>query len=169
MLGPFSSGLYQVDSPAGNARCTEVSWCWAPFPFLFLLSSLELSDTKVYETQIQALPGTASHFCEAVVLNLLGRFSAGPYQVDDFNPPFALSISLSFALSLSLSLARSLSFAQVRSLSISLSLSLYVENSIAEFSNRKGRARANEREGVRKSDSVHERTREMDIYHSDFL
>ena len=28
-----------------------------------LLSSLELSDTKVYEPQIRALLGTASHFC----------------------------------------------------------------------------------------------------------
>ena len=33
-----------------------------------LLSSLELSDTKVYEPQIRALLGTATHFCEAVVL-----------------------------------------------------------------------------------------------------
>ena len=35
-----------------------------------LLSSLELSDTKVYEPQIRALLGTASHFCEVVVLKL---------------------------------------------------------------------------------------------------
>ena len=35
-----------------------------------LLSSLELSDTKVYEHQIRALLGTALHFCEAVVLKL---------------------------------------------------------------------------------------------------
>jgi len=32
-----------------------------------LLSSLELSDTKVHEPQIRALLGTASHFCEEVV------------------------------------------------------------------------------------------------------
>jgi len=31
-----------------------------------LLSSLELSDVKVYEPQIRALLGTASHFCEVV-------------------------------------------------------------------------------------------------------
>jgi len=31
-----------------------------------LLSSLELSDTKVYEPSIRALLGTASHFCEVV-------------------------------------------------------------------------------------------------------
>jgi len=35
-----------------------------------LLLRLELSDTKVYETQIRALLGTASHFCEVVVLKL---------------------------------------------------------------------------------------------------
>ena len=33
------------------------------------LSSLELSDTHVYEPQIRALLGTASHFCEVVVLS----------------------------------------------------------------------------------------------------
>ena len=35
-----------------------------------LLSSLELSDTKVYEPQIRALLGTASRFCEVVVLKV---------------------------------------------------------------------------------------------------
>ena len=34
------------------------------------LSSLELSDTKVYEPSIRSLLGTASHLCEAVVLEL---------------------------------------------------------------------------------------------------
>ena len=33
-----------------------------------LLSSLELSDTKVYEPQIRARLGTAAHFCEVGVL-----------------------------------------------------------------------------------------------------
>jgi len=33
-------------------------------------ASLELSDTNVYEPQIRALLGTASHFCEVVVLKL---------------------------------------------------------------------------------------------------
>ena len=37
--------------------------------FCFTLG-LELSGTKVYEPEIQALLGTASHFCEAVVLRL---------------------------------------------------------------------------------------------------
>ena len=31
-----------------------------------LRSSLELSDTKVYEPSIRALPGTAAHFCKVV-------------------------------------------------------------------------------------------------------
>jgi len=38
------------------------------FSSSLLLSSLELSDTKVYEPHIRALLGTASHFCEVVVL-----------------------------------------------------------------------------------------------------
>jgi len=33
-----------------------------------LLSRLELSETQVYEPYIRALLGTASHFCEVVVL-----------------------------------------------------------------------------------------------------
>jgi len=32
-----------------------------------------LSDTKVYEPQIRALLGTASHFCEVVVLTLIAK------------------------------------------------------------------------------------------------
>jgi len=39
-----------------------------------LLSSLELSDTKVYEPYIRALLGTATHFCEVVVLKLRAWF-----------------------------------------------------------------------------------------------
>ena len=35
-----------------------------------LLSSLELSYTKVYEPLIRARLGTAAHFCEVVVLKL---------------------------------------------------------------------------------------------------
>jgi len=41
-----------------------------PSSSALLLSSLELSDTKVYEPSIRALLGTASHFCEVVVLEL---------------------------------------------------------------------------------------------------
>jgi len=35
-----------------------------------LLSSLELSDTKVYEPEIRALLRTAAHFCKVGVLKL---------------------------------------------------------------------------------------------------
>ena len=35
-----------------------------------LLSSLELSDTNVYEPYTRALLGTAAHFCQVVVLKL---------------------------------------------------------------------------------------------------
>jgi len=35
-----------------------------------LLSSLELSDTTIYEPYIRALLGTASHFCQVNVLKL---------------------------------------------------------------------------------------------------
>ena len=39
-----------------------------------LLSSLELSGTKVYEPQIRARLGTTAHFCEVVVLKLRPGF-----------------------------------------------------------------------------------------------
>ena len=38
------------------------------FFFCFITLSLELSDAKLYEPYIRALLGTASHYCEAVVL-----------------------------------------------------------------------------------------------------
>ena len=40
------------------------------FSSSLLLSSLELSDTKVYEPYTRTRLGTASHFCEVVVLKL---------------------------------------------------------------------------------------------------
>ena len=46
--------------------------------FSLLLSSLELSDTKVYEPQIRALLGTASHFCEVIVPKLRSVAGADP-------------------------------------------------------------------------------------------
>ena len=54
-----------------------------------LLSSLELSDTTIYEPYVRALLGIASHFCEAVVLklrdctkrNLHGTLLIGTVQV----------------------------------------------------------------------------------------
>ena len=51
---PFWSGVYGVvDSASSSAS---------------LLSSLEVSDTKVYDPLIRALLRTASHICEVVVL-----------------------------------------------------------------------------------------------------
>jgi len=38
-----------------------------------LLSSLELSDTTVYEPQLRARLGTTAHFCEVAVLKLAGQ------------------------------------------------------------------------------------------------
>ena len=66
-------------------------------------SILELSDTKVYEPQMRALLGTASPFCETIVLRLRkGRaWLSGGVHVR------ARSL---LSLSPSLSLARSLPF-----------------------------------------------------------
>jgi len=47
-----------------------------PKPSSLLLSSLELSDTQVYEPYIRALLGTTSHFCEVVVLESMRRGAA---------------------------------------------------------------------------------------------
>jgi len=76
-----------------------------PLSSSVLLSSLELSDTKVYEPEIRALLGTASHFSEALATGIGGGDGAGRV--------FALggrgaSRSLSLSLFRSLSLARSL-------------------------------------------------------------
>ena len=48
----------------------EVEWAKILLLSSFLLSSLGLSDTIVYAPYMQALLGTASHFCEVVVLKL---------------------------------------------------------------------------------------------------
>ena len=48
----------------------EIFGRWGHSSSSLLLSSLELSDAKVYESEIRALFGTASHFCEVVVLEL---------------------------------------------------------------------------------------------------
>ena len=44
---------------------------WPGSSSSLLLSSLELSDTHVYEPYIRALFGTASHICEVFVLKLI--------------------------------------------------------------------------------------------------
>ena len=61
---------------------SEVRQCNVLSSPSLLLSSLELSDTKVYEPQIRALLGTASHFCEIVVLKLIAVQRAGNRDCD---------------------------------------------------------------------------------------
>ena len=73
-LEPFLSGR-QVSSQRGSVSqrggggSAQVRFPLIPALLLLalLLSSLELSDTKVYEPQIRARLGIAAHFCEVVV------------------------------------------------------------------------------------------------------
>jgi len=58
-------------------------------PSSLLLSSLELSDTKVYEPYIRALLGTASRFCEVGVLKsrtVSRRSRTQRYHPMDYGP-----------------------------------------------------------------------------------
>jgi len=55
-------------------------YVWYFFSSL-LHSSLELSDTKVYEPYVRALLGTAAHFCKVVVLKLCGTSGVNLGQV----------------------------------------------------------------------------------------
>ena len=48
----------------------------------FLLSSLELSDTNVYEPSIRALLGTATHFCAVVVFESRRVLNTQPEAVN---------------------------------------------------------------------------------------
>ena len=50
------------------ASNTRSPWRSAPSASFLSLSSLELSHAKICEPQIRALFGTASHFCEVLVL-----------------------------------------------------------------------------------------------------
>jgi len=117
----------------------------------FLLSSLELSDAKVYEPCIRALLGTASEFCEVVVLKLRTTYQGRRGAVQDktvkekastsrapirgvaaagapelslsrsLSLPHTLSLSPSHTLSLTLSLSHSLTLSLSHSLTLSLS------------------------------------------------
>jgi hypothetical protein len=51
------------------ATTCEISVTFSSSVSSFSLSSLELSNTKVYAPYIRALLGTASYFCRVVVLN----------------------------------------------------------------------------------------------------
>jgi len=60
--------------------------------FSSFLSSLDLSDTKVYEPYIRALFGTASHFCKVVVLKLRTvRARSASRQGDLLPTPYSLN------------------------------------------------------------------------------
>jgi len=61
-MGPLEAGALREVIPSSSS---------------LLLSSLELSDTQVCEPKIRALLGTASHFCEVVVLKPGGDGAAG--------------------------------------------------------------------------------------------
>ena len=63
-----SGGAPEPCSPNGSCLMGCTASQGAPSSSL-LLSSLELIDTKVYRPSIRAFLGTASQFCEAVVLN----------------------------------------------------------------------------------------------------
>ena len=52
------------------------------FFFLLLLSILELSDTTIYEPYIRALLGTASRFCEAVVVRCMQQTTHLAFQAN---------------------------------------------------------------------------------------
>ena len=103
---------------SGRGSCTTPpGGCWygkqkTSSSFSLSLSSLELSYTKVYEPQIRALLGTASHFCEVVVHRL--QASIGGSKLLDHasrlrglplpQPSLFLTLSLSLSLPLSLSI-----------------------------------------------------------------
>ena len=57
--------------PRGQAVPPDPAGTQASSSSSLLLSSLELSDTPIYEPQAGAPLGTASHFCEVVVLRSL--------------------------------------------------------------------------------------------------
>jgi len=70
--------------PAGRCGCGALSrgrQVGVGSSSSLLLSSLELSDTKVYGPEMRTLLGTASHFCEVresrTVLNCTGRCGCG--------------------------------------------------------------------------------------------
>jgi len=57
-----------------------------------LLSSLELSDTNVYEPQIRARLGTAAPFCEVVVLKLRNVPASGAVPSPEPSPEAAFAV-----------------------------------------------------------------------------
>ena len=88
-----------------------------PIPniFFFITLGLELRDTKVYEPEMRALLGTASHYCETVVLEsrtvpsdtALGSRSGALRWRTHADRSNGLSIGLSTGLSTGLSIGLS--------------------------------------------------------------
>ena len=71
---PQSVGVYRMPVPE-------------PVSSSLLLSSLELSDAKVYEPQTRARLGTAAHFCEVVVLKLKNVSASTELPCPDWGSP----------------------------------------------------------------------------------
>ena len=95
-------GVGRVGRATGGFR--KCSWRPSPYSPMrrlvtpsssLLLSKLELSDAKVYEPEIRALRGIASHFCKVDVLNApsprhtlpLSAFHSLSYCADQFGEP----------------------------------------------------------------------------------
>jgi len=70
LLGSSDEKVYTLHPPPESRKSGLETRHAHPSSSSLLLSSLELSDTKVYEPQIRALLGTALHFCEVIVLKL---------------------------------------------------------------------------------------------------
>ena len=67
MKGSNSTEWGYVDVEIGKSNEIHLSFS------SLLLSSLELSDAKVYELSIRALLGIALHFCEVIILKFTCR------------------------------------------------------------------------------------------------
>ena len=78
-----SQGASRPDARGMGGRGDRVLF----FSLSLLLSSLELSDTNVYEPYIRALLGTGSHFCHVVVLKLTPSQGAGGRGAHKKHPP----------------------------------------------------------------------------------
>ena len=76
--------------------------------------SLKLSDTRVYEPQIRALLGTASHFCEVIVLKLRteGHRVAGDSNYHGARPVHLIITMIQWIRTSRLSIKNSLSLWQ---------------------------------------------------------
>ena len=83
----------------GDPGCQGLGRAAPPLLSSVLLSSLELRDTKVYEPQIRALLGTASHFCEVVVLKLRIFSGVGAPRGEGDRFPYHVPYRFKFSIS----------------------------------------------------------------------